>query len=61
MAVTLNKKAFEHAKTLVLERKFVYEERDDWREHQPSSQDENEFISTHGIGEYAKWYFGHRP
>jgi hypothetical protein len=58
MAVTLNKKAFEHAKTLVPEGKFVYDERDDWSEHQPSSQDENEFIRTHGIGEYAKWHLG---
>ncbi len=58
MAVTLNKKAFEYAKTLVLEGKFVYDERDDWSEHQPSSEDENEFIRRHGIGEYAKWHLG---
>ena len=32
--------------------------RDDWSEHQPSWQYENEFIRTHGIGEYAKWHLG---
>jgi hypothetical protein len=60
MAVTLNKKAFEYAKTLVLEGKFVYDA-SDWSEHQPSSQAENEFIRTHGIGEYAKWHLGIDP
>ena len=58
MAVKLNRKAFEHAKTLVLERKYVYDERDDWSEHQPSAEDENEFIRVHGLDEYAKWYLG---
>jgi hypothetical protein len=58
MAVTLNKAAFEYAKTLILEGKFVYDERGDWSEHQPSTQDENEFIRLHGIGEYARWHLG---
>jgi hypothetical protein len=58
MAVKLNKKAFEHAKALVLEGKYVYDERDAWSEHQPSTEDENEFIRLHGLDEYAKWYLG---
>ena len=58
MAVKLNKKAFEHAKTLVLEGNFVYDERDAWSEHRPSVVDENEFIRQHGLDEYAKWYLG---
>jgi hypothetical protein len=58
MAVKLNKKAFEHAKALVLEGKYVYDERDAWSEHQPSTADENEFIRLHGLDEYAKWYLG---
>jgi hypothetical protein len=58
MAVKLNKKAFEQAKTLVLEGKYVYDERDDWSEHRPSAKDENEFIRLHGLNEYAKWYLG---
>jgi hypothetical protein len=53
MAVLLNRKAFEHAKTLVLEGKYVYDERDAWSDHQPSAEDENEFIHQHGFGEYA--------
>ena len=58
MAVKLNKGAFEHAKTLVLEGKCVYDERDAWSEHRPSAQDENEFIRLHGFDQYAKWYLG---
>ncbi len=58
MAVKLNRRAFEYAKTLVLEGKYVYDERDDWSDHQPSAAKENEFIRLHGIAEYAKWHLG---
>jgi hypothetical protein len=58
MAVKLNRRAFEHAKVLIAEGTFVYDERDDWSEHQPSAQDENDFIQRHGFKEYAKWYLG---
>ena len=56
--VKLNKAAFAHAKELVNEGKFVRDERDAWSEHQPSAQQENEFIRSHGIHEYAKWHLG---
>ncbi len=58
MAVKLNKPGFEHAKTLVNEGKFVFDERDAWSEHQPSTQKENEFLQAHGFAEYRKWYLG---
>jgi hypothetical protein len=58
MAVTLNRRAFEHAKELINEGRFVLDERDAWSEHQPSAQDENEFIRLHGFPEYGKWYLG---
>ena len=58
MAVTLNTRAFEHAKKLVSEGKFVYDERDAWSEHQPSASQENEFIEKHGFREYARWFLG---
>ena len=58
MAVTLNKTAFNHAKVLISEGQFVFDERDAWSEHQPSTQQENEFIRLHGFGEYAKWHLG---
>ena len=54
----LNERAYEHARRLVADRKVVLDDRDDWSEHQPSTQDENRFIEEHGIDEYARWYLG---
>ena len=58
MAVTLNRSAFEHAKELINEGRFVFDERDAWSEHQPSAQQENEFIHRYGFAEYGKWHLG---
>jgi hypothetical protein len=58
MAVTLNRRAFEHAKELINDGTFVFDERDAWSERQPSTQQENEFIRLHGSAEYGKWYLG---
>jgi hypothetical protein len=58
MAVTLNRRAYEHAKELINEGKFAFDERDAWSEHQPSAEEENEFIRLHGFAEYGKWYLG---
>jgi hypothetical protein len=58
MAVKLYRTAYEHAQALIKEGKAVYDERDDWSEHQPSAAEENEFIEKHGWTEYAKWHLG---
>jgi hypothetical protein len=58
MAVRLNRAAFSHAKELINEGKVVLDERDAWSEHQPSAEEENEFIRLHGFGEYGKWHLG---
>lgn len=58
MAVRLSKRAFDHAKRLVKEKRVVFDERDAWSEHRPSAARENAFIEAHGFGEYAKWYLG---
>jgi hypothetical protein len=58
MAVKLSRTAFEHAERLIKEGRVVYDERDDWSEHQPSTEDENRFITEHGFAEYAKWHLG---
>jgi hypothetical protein len=54
----LNERAYEYAKKLVAEGKFVLDVRDDWSEHQPSTRDENRFIEEHGMDEYALWHLG---
>jgi hypothetical protein len=58
MAVTLNRRAYEQAKELIDEGRFVFDERDAWSEHRPSAQEENDFIRLHGFAEYGKWYLG---
>lgn len=58
MAVKLNSVAFEHAKKLVEEEYFVWDERAAWSDDQPSAQEEDEFIEQHGFCEYAKWHLG---
>jgi hypothetical protein len=58
MTVKLNDRAYEHAKRLIEEGKFIDDERDAWSDHHPSTQIENEFIEKNGIFEYSKWFLG---
>lgn len=58
MAVKLNKRAFDHTKNMIWTGKYVIDDRDAWSEHQPSAQQENEFIREHGYVEYARWHLG---
>jgi hypothetical protein len=48
MSVRLHRTAFEYAKELITQGYVVADERDAWSEHQPSAQQENEFIRQHG-------------
>jgi hypothetical protein len=58
MAVILNRRAFDHAKALISEGQFVFDERDAWSEDRPSADEENEFLHRRGLAEYGKWYLG---
>jgi hypothetical protein len=58
MKLRLNKTAFEHAKELIDEGRYAFDEKDAWSEHQPTVEEENDFIRQHGWGEYGKWYLG---
>lgn len=58
MAVKLYKRGFEHAQSLVKSGRAVRDNRDAWSEHQPSAEEENEFIRAHGMREYGKWHLG---
>ncbi|HEX9602738.1 MAG TPA: hypothetical protein VF973_03230 [Myxococcales bacterium] len=57
-AVKLNRTAYAFAQELIRDGKVVADERDAWSEHQPSTAEENEFISQHGFAQYAKWHLG---
>ena len=58
MTVKLNSRAYEYAKRLISEGKFVFDERDAWSEHRPSAQQENEFIRQNGFAEYGNGISG---
>src|ERR1700730_602286 len=58
MGGELNRSGFDHAKELIVSGRFVFDERDAWSEHQPSAQQENDFIDRHGIEEFGKWHLG---
>lgn len=58
MAMSLNLKAYEHARRLVKERRIVLDQRADWDVHRPSPEKENQFIAEHGFGEYSLWFLG---
>jgi hypothetical protein len=58
MAVTLNNRAFTHAKELISKGDFVKDERDDWSEHKPSADQENKYLEKHGWQDYGRWYLG---
>ena len=58
MTVKLNKKAFEHAKSLIREGKVVRDSRDDWSEHAPKTQELSEFLDKKGPGGYSEWFLG---
>ncbi|MDT7813334.1 MAG: hypothetical protein QOJ51_5506 [Acidobacteriaceae bacterium] len=58
MAERLNHDAFKFAKGLVHDGKVVRDGRDEWSEHQPSSEKENDFIQRRGFAEYANWHLG---
>jgi hypothetical protein len=42
----------------VEEGRCVFDERDAWSEHQPTTGQENEFIQKHGYREFGKWHLG---
>jgi hypothetical protein len=58
VTVKLNRTGFDRARALVDKGRLVADERNAWTEHQPSAQDENDFIRRHGIDEYGLWHLG---
>ena len=56
--IKLNRAAYDHAKRLIREGRCVIDDRDDWSEHQPSSQAQNRYLEERGLTEYARWFLG---
>src|SRR3981081_1183775 len=58
MEVILNKRAYDFAKQLIMQKQVIFDEKDMWSEHEPTPEIENIFIDEYGYGEYGKWYLG---
>jgi hypothetical protein len=58
MAVRLNEAGLTHARGLLRRGDITHDERDDWSEHAPTTDEENAFIEREGIAEFAKWHLG---
>ena len=56
--VKLNESGFAYAKELIARGNVVVDKKNEWGGHHPTTQEENEFIRTHGIAEYANWHLG---
>lgn len=56
--IKVNMAGLEHAKMLINGGLAVMDGKGDWAQHQPSAEEENEFIRAHGFDEYAKWHLG---
>jgi hypothetical protein len=56
MTVKLNGEALAHARGLLRQNKITHDERDDWSEHAPTTDENNTFIDKRGMDEYAKWH-----
>lgn len=58
MIVRLNRVGYDHAMRLIATGRVAVDRRDDWREHRPSSAQEDAFIQLHGLDVFAKWHLG---
>ncbi len=58
MTVKLNQEALSHARSLIGHGKVVHDERDDWSEAAPTTDEENRYLKKHGYTEYSKWFLG---
>jgi hypothetical protein len=57
-SVHLNEDAFAFAARLIKQGHVIADGKGAWSGHQPSADEENEFIRLHGFAEYAKWHLG---
>ena len=58
MSVTLNSRAYTFARHLIEDGRIVFDERDAWSEHRPSTEQENDCIAGGGFADFGRWYLG---
>ena len=57
----LNENAFAYAKELITQGHVVLDKRNEWGDHHPTAQQDNDFIREHGFAEYSRWHLGIDP
>jgi hypothetical protein len=58
VSATLNARAVDHAEHLIRAGRFLLDERDAWKAHQPSSKDAAHFRRRHGDDAHGLWFLG---
>jgi hypothetical protein len=56
MAIKVNHRAVQHARSLIERGRAVIDERGAWRRHRPSTREQNAYIDMHGIRAYGSWF-----
>ena len=57
----LNENAFAFAQELITQGHVVSDKKNEWGDHHPTAQQDNDFIRDHGFAEYSKWHLGIDP
>ena len=56
MAIKVNRRAVQHARSLIDRRRVVLDEREAWRAHRPSARRRDAYIEANGIRAYGTWF-----
>ena len=54
--VRLNTGAFDFARDLINQGRFISDKKGNWQKNHPTRSEENDFIRDHGLSEYAQWH-----
>ena len=57
----LNENAFAYAQELITQGHVVFDKKNEWGDHHPTAEQDNDFIRDHGFVEYSKWHLGIDP
>lgn len=57
MSIKLHKAAVTFAENLIKEGK-IQNDAGHWGQHNPDTAQENSYLKSHGLGDYAKWHLG---
>jgi hypothetical protein len=56
MALKLRQPSMDDAPQIIKEGRLVKDQREFWRDHKPTAEQEDEFIRQHGFGVYGNWH-----